>query len=176
MLRVVPVLLLCAALCAGCAWGEQPQWGEAGKAVTFRVTCKGTLDPGLVYRIAIDTDGNVLTGPSGNPDEWKDVHVLEWRNGNAFLVAPSGTRTYLAESSFSGQTLEAQVGLEALGNPDQMEVMVLVEDSGGNIVDRLSTFFTVRLKYQQSVSRSDGEGDASTPSGDILRVSIEVSL
>lgn len=176
MLRVISVLFLCAALCAGCAWGEQPQWGEAGKAVTFRVACKGMLDPGLVYRIAIDTDGNVLTGPSGDPGEWKNVYILEWRNGNAFLVAPDGTRTYLAEGSFSGQTLEAQVSLETLGNPDEMELMVLVEDGGGNVVDRLPTFFTVRLRYQQSVSRSDGEGDASTPSGDILRVSVEVSL
>lgn len=176
MFRVLCVLFLCGILCAGCAWGEQPQWGETGKAVTFRMTCKGELDPEFTYRIAIDTDGDALTGPSSNPREWNNVYILEWRNGNAFLLSLSGTRTYLLESSFFGQTAEAKISLEALGSPEQLEVMALVEDSGGNILDRLRTFFTIRLKYQQSVFRSDEEGDASNPSGDILRLSVEVSF
>lgn len=176
VLRVVGVLFLIGMLCAGCARGEQPQWGEAGKAVTFRVTCRGTLDPGFAYRFAIDTDGNVLTGPSSTPDEWENVFILEWRNGVCSLLSPKGVRTYILESSFSGQTAEASVDLEALGNPEQMEVMALTEDSGGNVLDALRTFFTVRLKYQQSVTRSDEENDAREPSGDILRVSVEVSF
>ncbi len=176
MLRILCVLFLCGVLCAGCARGEQPQWGETGRAVTFRITCRGELDPELTYRIAIDTDGDALTGPSSNPSEWNNLYVLEWRNGNAFLLAPGGTRTYLLESSFSGQNAEAKIGLETLGSPEQLEVMALVEDSGGNILERLRTFFTIRLKYQQLVSRSDEEGDASNPSADILRVSVEVSF
>ncbi|MCS7242895.1 hypothetical protein [Candidatus Caldatribacterium sp.] len=176
MLRSIWVLFLCGVLCAGCAWGEQPSWGETGKAVTFQVTCSGTLDPGLVYRIAIDTDGNVLTGPSDDPDDWKNMYILEWRNGVASLLSPDGKRTYLLESSFSGRVFEARVDLEALGHPEQMEVMVVVEDEEGNVVDSLQNFLTVRLRYQQSVSRSDEGGDALDPSGDILRVNVEVSL
>ncbi|MBC7217546.1 MAG: hypothetical protein H5U36_05200 [Candidatus Caldatribacterium sp.] len=176
MFRMVFILFLSALFLAGCAAGEQPQWGEAGKAVTFRVTCKGNLDPGFVYRIAVDTDGNALTGPSSNPSFWEEVYVLEWRNGVCYLLSPDGTRVYIFESTFSGQTAEATVDLEALGNPDQMEVMALVEDDGGNVLDYLRNFFPVRLKYQQSVTRTDEEGDASEPSADILRVSVEVSF
>lgn len=176
MFRTVWVLFLCGLFFAGCAAGEQPQWGELGKALTFRITCKGTLSSEVTYRIAIDTDGNSLTGPSGDPGDWRNVYVLEWRNGNAFLLAPDGTRTYLPESTFSGQVAEANIALEALGNPEQIEVMVLTEDSGGNVLDRLRTFFTVRLKYQQSVVRGDDEGDATQPSGDILQVAVEMQF
>lgn len=176
MLRMVFILFLSAALLAGCAAGEQPQWGEPGKAVTFRVACRGNLDPEFVYRIAVDTDGNALTGPSSNPSSWEKVYVLEWRNGVCSLLSPDGVRTYILGSTFSGQTAEATVDLEALGNPDQIEVMALVEDGGGNILDHLQTFFRVRLKDQRFVTRTDEEGDASEPSADILRVSIEVSF
>uniref|UniRef100_A0A7V4TGT9 Uncharacterized protein n=1 Tax=Candidatus Caldatribacterium saccharofermentans TaxID=1454753 RepID=A0A7V4TGT9_9BACT len=175
-MRRMVFLVLLGLLFAGCAFGEQPQWGEAGKTVTFRITCKGNLDPNLVYRVAIDTDGNALTGPSGDPGEWTGLYVLEWRNGTPWLLHPDGTRTYVSAGNFSGQTAEATVNLEDLGNPGQLEVMVAVEDGGGNIIDALRTFFTVRLKYQRFVERSDEEGDAKDPSGDLLRVSVEVSF
>jgi hypothetical protein len=172
-------LLLCVLLgflCAGCAFGEQPQWGEAGKTVTFRITCKEDLDQSLVYRVAVDTDGNALTGPSNDPGEWTGLYILEWRNGTPRLLRPDGTQAYIPVGSFFGQTAEATVNLEDFGNPGQLEVMVAVEDSGGNVVDALRTFFTVRLRYQRFVERGDEEGDAKDPSGDLLRVSVEVSF
>lgn len=162
-------------LLSGCAAGEQPSWGEAGKSITFRVTCREALDPSFVYRIAIDTDGNVLTGPSKDPADWQGLYVVEWKNGNAWLSLPSGASKYILESSF-GTTAEATVSLEDLGSPDQVEVMVVVEDSGGNVLDTLSSFFTVRLKYQRFVSKSDSSGDTDNPKADLTQVSVEVTF
>lgn len=163
-------------LLSGCAAGEQPSWGEAGKSITFRVTCQENLDPNLTYRIAIDTDGNVLTGPSKDPADWQGLYVLEWKSGSAWLSLPSGASNYVLDSTFSGTTAEATVSLEALGSPDQVDVMVVVEDGGGNVLDTLSSFFTVRLKYQRFVSKSDSLGDTDNPSADLAQVVVEVTF
>jgi hypothetical protein len=52
--------------------------------------------------------------------------------------------------------------------------MVVTTDRGGNVLDALGNYFTVRLGSQSYVYREDTPFDTGNASGDILRVEVEV--
>ena len=67
-----------------------------------------------------------------------------------------------------------EINLAQLGEPSTLEVMVVTTDRGGNVLDALGNYFTVRLGSQSYVYREDTPFDTGNASGDILRVEVEV--
>ncbi|NSW76173.1 MAG: hypothetical protein HPY68_05255 [Candidatus Atribacteria bacterium] len=172
-IKVVLILGLLVFFVSGCARGEQPTWGT-GSEIVITLTMRGNVDSGVEYLVALDTDGNVLTGPKKDPAEWSGFYVLRWAGNNFYLRNPNGEERFFSGGSVSGSIMKMDVDLSDLGKPSTLDVMVVTTDKGGNILDSLGNYFTVRLGSQSYVSREDASADTGNASSDILRVEIEV--
>ncbi len=168
------ILASVALIVAGCAHGEQPSWGEGAKSVIITVTTQGEISTSMEYFIALDTDGNLLTGPGDDPTQWNTFYRLRWANGNFYFRKPGESEQFFTNSSVAGNTITVEVDMDDLGDPSLLDIMVVTTDRGGNLVDALANYFTVRLGSQSYVSRSDASSEVSNPQGDIVRVEVEV--
>lgn len=161
-------------LVAGCAWGEQPSWGAKSKIV-LTLTFRGTISSDVKYFVALDTDGNVLTGPKGDPTDWGDFYVLWWTDNNFYFQDPGGSGQFFSGGNVSGEVIKMEVDLAQLGDPTTLEVMAVTTDRGGNILDALGNYFTVRLSSQSYVYREDDVSlDIDNASADLRKIEIEV--
>lgn len=160
-------------LVAGCARGEQPTWGVS-RGVVITLTVRGSVDPGVRYFVAIDTDGNVLTGPDSDPAKWGSFYVLWWADNNFYFRDKNGEERFFTGGTVSGSTVKMEIELSQLGDPSTLEIMVVTTDRGGNVLDSLGNYFTVRLGSQSYTFREDSPFDTEKASGDILRVEVEV--
>lgn len=172
-IRLFVVLGLSIFLVAGCARGEQPTWGTSG-SIVITLTMRADVDSSVKYFVALDTDGNVLTGPGNDPAEWSGFYVLRWTDGNFYFRNKNGEERFFSGGSVSGVTLKMDVDLSDLDKPSMLEVMVATTDKGGNVLDALGNYFTVRLNSQSYVYREDASSDTSNAAGDIRKVEIEV--
>ncbi|MGC8778108.1 MAG: hypothetical protein ACP5Q4_05470 [Candidatus Caldatribacteriaceae bacterium] len=172
-IKLFVVLGLLVFLVAGCARGEQPSWGTSG-SIVITLTMRGDVDSSVKYFVALDTDGNVLTGPGDDPAEWSGFYVLRWAEGNFYFQNRSGEEQFFSGGSVSGATIKMEVNLSDLGKPSTLEVMVATTDRGGNVLDALGNYFTVRLNSQSYVYREETSSDTSNAAGDIRKVEIEV--
>jgi len=171
--KVFVILGLLAFLAAGCARGEQPHWGVS-KGVVITLTMRGNIDSGVRYLVALDTDGNIITGPDEDPADWSGFYVFRWADSNFYFQDKTGQEQFFSGGTLSGSTLKMEIDLAQLGEPSTLEVMVVTTDRGGNVLDALGNYFTVRLGSQSYVYREDTPFDTGNASGDILRVEVEV--
>ncbi|MEN3186975.1 MAG: hypothetical protein ABDK94_04920 [Atribacterota bacterium] len=172
-IKTIVVLGFLILFVAGCARGEQPTWGT-GSEIRITLTLRGNVDSDVEYLVALDPDGNVLTGPGKDPLEWRGFYVLHRAGNNFYFRSPNGEERFFSGGSVSGAIMKMDVDLSDLGKPSTLEVMVVTTDKGGNVLDTLENYFTVRLGSQSYVFREDTPLDAGNASGDILKVEIEV--
>ncbi|MGQ9472960.1 MAG: hypothetical protein ACUVQZ_05475 [Candidatus Caldatribacteriaceae bacterium] len=160
-------------LVAGCAWGKQPSWGAKGKII-LTLTFRGTISSDVKYFVALDTDDNVLTGPKSDPNEWNNFYVLWWIDNNFYFQSPGESEQFFFGGNISGEVMEMEVDLSQLRDPTTLEIMVVTTDRGGNILDALGNYFTVRLGSQSYVYREDASLDVDDASADLRKVEVEV--
>lgn len=156
----------------GCARGEQPSWEEGKGELTISATFASSPPPDYIYYFAIDADENVLTGPSSDPDEWADYFIFRMENSNFYQCEPGGVDQFFTGGNVTGNAVQITVPLEDLGEPEIIDIMVVVTDSAGNIVDNLSRYFSMRPGLQRFFTYS--RTDASGGEVDLLRVEVEV--
>ncbi|BER93327.1 hypothetical protein [Atrimonas thermophila] len=156
----------------GCARGEQPSWEEEGGELIISAIFASSPPLDYVYYFAIDTDENVLTGPSSNPDEWANYFIFRMEKGNFYQREPEGLDQFFTGGTVTDNAVQITVPLEELGEPEIVDIMVVVTDSAGNTVDNLSRYFSMRPGLQRFYSYS--RTDASGGEVDLLRVEVEV--
>lgn len=156
----------------GCARGEQPSWEEGKGELIISAIFASPPPPDHTYYFVIDTDENVLTGPSSDPNEWANYFIFRMENSNFYQREPGGVDQFFTGGNVTGNAVQITVSLEDLGEPEIIDIMVVVTDSAGNAVDNLSRYFSMRPGLQRfySYSRTDTSGGEV----DLLRVEVEV--
>ncbi len=132
---------------AGCAWGEQPPWDEGGDVLELRAFMRAQVRDDFVYHFAVDTDGNPLTGPGINPAVWEGYWVVEWENGSFFITDPEGNRVFFFEGEIVNLTdVVIRFDLEEIGEPREIQVMVVVTDRTGSLESAMETFRNINTR------------------------------
>ncbi|MCD6156677.1 MAG: hypothetical protein J7J32_06540 [Candidatus Atribacteria bacterium] len=156
----------------GCARGEQPSWEEEKGELVISAIFASPPPSDYIYYFAIDVDENVLTGPSSDPNEWANYFTFRMENNNFYQREPGGVDQFFTGGNVTDDTVQISISLEDLGEPEIIDIMVVVTDSAGNTVDNLSRYFSMRPGLQRfySYSRTDSSGGEV----DLLRVEVEV--